>query len=64
MLVTITKEWQTDETIEAPDGLTEAELKSWLRANTEEYANDLKFASWQGTYCVNFETTDDIVDWI
>ena len=63
MRVTILKEWQTEATVETPDGLSHRELKEWLANKADEVGNDLSKAEWSATYCIETETNEDVCDW-
>ena len=63
MKVTIIKEWQTEAVVDAPNGLSNRELRDWLAHKADEVGNDLLNAEWSSTYCTGTDTDEEICDW-
>ncbi len=61
MKVLITKTWYTEELVEAPDNLSNEELKDWIANNAEKHANI--GPHWDGTTATDPATDEEIACW-
>ena len=53
MKITVQKIWETEEEIEAPDGLSHEDLVQWVGERCGTVANNQLESEWVATHCLD-----------